>query len=97
MTLTQILATQNFFKLGTLEAISAMLNSRRRKSYEDWNSALFQLPGNCMECFRFGNFALKEDDEVKVFLLAKGAECESLDTDNFQVTRQMKAFVVALV
>ena len=50
-----------------------------------------------MECFRFGNFALKEDDEVKVFLLTKGAECESLDTDNFQVTRQMKAFVVALV
>ncbi|NWG09878.1 MAG: DsrE family protein [Nitrososphaerales archaeon] len=43
--------------------------------------------------FRFGNFALKEGDEVKVFLLARGVECESLDTDKFKVTEQMKAFV----
>jgi len=43
--------------------------------------------------FRFGNFALKEGDEVKVFLLAKGVECESLDTEKFKVTEQMKEFV----
>jgi len=43
--------------------------------------------------FRFGNFALKEGDEVKVFLLANGVECESLDTDNFKVTEQMKTLV----
>lgn len=43
--------------------------------------------------FRFGNFALKESDEVKVFLLAKGVECESLDTDKFKVTEQMRSFV----
>lgn len=43
--------------------------------------------------FRFGNFALKEGDEVKVFLLAKGVECESLDTDKFRVTEQMRSFV----
>jgi len=36
--------------------------------------------------FRFGNFALK--DEVKVFLLAKGVKCESIDTDKFKVTEQ---------
>ncbi len=43
--------------------------------------------------FRFGNFALKEGDEVRVFLLDKGVECESLDTDKFKVTEQMQTFV----
>ena len=43
--------------------------------------------------FRFGNFALNEGDEVKVFLLAKGVECESIDTDKFNVTEQMQTFV----
>jgi uncharacterized protein involved in oxidation of intracellular sulfur len=43
--------------------------------------------------FRFGNFALKEGDKVKVFLIAKGVECESLDTEKFKVTEQMKQFV----
>jgi len=43
--------------------------------------------------FRLGNFALKEGDEVKVFLLAKGVECESLDTDKFKVTEQMHALL----
>jgi uncharacterized protein involved in oxidation of intracellular sulfur len=40
--------------------------------------------------FRLGVFALVKDDAVKVFLLAKGVECESLDTDQFKVTEQMK-------
>ena len=43
--------------------------------------------------FRFGNFALKEGDDVKVFLLANGVECESLDTDKFKVTEQMQTLV----
>jgi sulfur relay (sulfurtransferase) complex TusBCD TusD component (DsrE family) len=43
--------------------------------------------------FRFGNFALNEDDEVKVFLLAKGVESESLDTDKFKVTEQIQSFL----
>jgi len=43
--------------------------------------------------FRFGNFSLQEKDEVKVFLLAKGVECESLDTEKFKVTEQMQIFV----
>lgn len=42
--------------------------------------------------FRLGNFALGEGDEVRVFLLAKGVECESLDTDKFKVTEQMQTF-----
>jgi uncharacterized protein involved in oxidation of intracellular sulfur len=43
--------------------------------------------------FRFGSFALKEGDDVKVFLLAKGVECETLDTDKFKVTEQMRLFI----
>jgi len=43
--------------------------------------------------FRFGNFALKEGDEVKVFLLGKGVGCESLDTEKFKVPEQMHSFV----
>ena len=43
--------------------------------------------------FRFGNFALNEGDVVKVFLLARGVECESLDTDKFKVTEQMQTLV----
>ena len=40
--------------------------------------------------FRLGVFALKEGDQVNAFLLASGVECESLDTDKFRVTAQMK-------
>jgi len=43
--------------------------------------------------FRFGNFALTEGDDVRLFLLAKGVECESLDTERFVVTEQMQTFV----
>jgi uncharacterized protein involved in oxidation of intracellular sulfur len=43
--------------------------------------------------FRFGNFALNAGDEVKVFLLGKGVECESFDTEKFKVTEQMRSFL----
>ncbi|MFN3599720.1 MAG: DsrE family protein [Aquificaceae bacterium] len=43
--------------------------------------------------FRFANYSLKAGDEVKVFLLAKGVESESLDTEQFKVTEQMESFV----
>jgi len=43
--------------------------------------------------FRFGNLALKVGDKVKAFLLGKGVEGESLDTDKFKVTEQMQTFV----
>ncbi len=43
--------------------------------------------------FRLGVFALKEGDAVNVFLLASGVECESLDTERYSVTGQMKEFV----
>ena len=43
--------------------------------------------------FRLWIFALKEGDTVKVFLLAKGVECESIDTDKFRVTEKMQEFI----
>lgn len=52
-------------------------------------------PETAWNAFRFGVFAQKQKDTVKVFLLAKGVECESLDTEHFKVTEQMKAFVDA--
>ena len=50
-------------------------------------------PETVWNAFRFGNFALNQGDEVNVFLLAKGVEAESLDTDQFKVTEQMRSLV----
>ncbi|UCF07666.1 MAG: DsrE family protein [Thermoplasmata archaeon] len=50
-------------------------------------------PETVWNAFRFGNFALDKGDEVKAFLLAKGVEAESLDTDQFKITAQMQTFV----
>jgi len=50
-------------------------------------------PETVWNAFRLGNFALKAGDEIKIFLLGKGVECESLDTEKFKVTEQMKQFV----
>lgn len=50
-------------------------------------------PETVWNAFRFGDFALKQGDAVKIFLLAKGVECESLDTDKFKVTEQIRSFV----
>lgn len=47
-------------------------------------------PETVWNAFRLGVFALKEGDQVNVFLLAKGVECESLDTEQFPVTGQMQ-------
>ena len=43
--------------------------------------------------FRFGNFTLATGDEVRVFLVGKGVESESLDTDKFNVTEQIQTFL----
>ena len=50
-------------------------------------------PETVWNAFRFGTFSLGKRDAVKVFLLAKGVECESLDTGSFKVTDQMREFV----
>ena len=43
--------------------------------------------------FRFANFTLKENDEVKIFLLAKGVEYEKLDSEKFNIKEQIKSFL----
>jgi sulfur relay (sulfurtransferase) complex TusBCD TusD component (DsrE family) len=50
-------------------------------------------PETVWNAFRFGNFAIGEGDSVKVFLLAKGVEVESLNTDKFKVTDMIKRFI----
>lgn len=49
-------------------------------------------PESVWNAFRYGNFALREGEDVKVFLLGKGVECESLDTEKFPVTKELKSF-----
>ncbi|MDP2806896.1 MAG: DsrE family protein, partial [bacterium] len=33
-----------------------------------------------------------QGDQASVFLLAKGVDCQSLDSDNFKVSEQMQTF-----
>lgn len=47
-------------------------------------------PETAWNAFRLGLFALKQGDMVKVFLLAKGVECEQLDTERFKVADEMR-------
>ncbi len=43
----------------------------------------------------FGVFALGQGDSVKVFLLAKGVDCEKLNAKGFDITGQKRSFVDA--
>ena len=45
--------------------------------------------------FRFANAALKNEHEVKVFLMGEAVECESLIHEKYNVVEQLKAFVDA--
>jgi len=50
-------------------------------------------PETVWNAFRLATFSLKQEDTVKIFLLAKGVECESLDTDRFDVTKEITGFI----
>jgi uncharacterized protein involved in oxidation of intracellular sulfur len=50
-------------------------------------------PETVWNAFRLGVFSSKKEDNVIIFLLAKGVECESLDTEKFKVSEEMKAFI----
>lgn len=50
-------------------------------------------PETVWNAFRLANFVSKSGDAVKVFLLGKGVECESIDTEKFKVTDQIKLFI----
>lgn len=43
--------------------------------------------------FRLANLALTEKDEVKIFLLAKGVEYESLSNKKYNIVKQAQDFI----
>ena len=45
--------------------------------------------------FRLGTFALGKGDEVRTFLLGRGVDCERIDTEQFNVTEQIQAYLDA--
>ncbi len=42
---------------------------------------------------RLAVLSLKRSDEVKIFLLAKGVEIETLDTEKFPISQLMQEFI----
>ena len=52
-------------------------------------------PETVWNAFRLANFSLKKKDEVKVFLMAKGVEAESLVNEQFNILDQMNKFLDA--
>ena len=89
-----------FFLLYLLpfSGISQTIQGSDMHSYPDPKMKIGMIiysndPETVWNAFRFGNFALDEGDSVKVFLLAKGVECESLNTDKFKVSDQIRRFI----
>ncbi|MCK5215290.1 MAG: DsrE family protein [Candidatus Omnitrophica bacterium] len=42
----------------------------------------------CWNALRYGNFALEQEDEVKVFFMGKGVEYQKISTDKFNTVEQ---------
>jgi len=52
-------------------------------------------PETVFNALRLGNYALKQGDEVKVFLLGKGVEMDQIDDAKFNVREQAEALLAA--
>jgi uncharacterized protein involved in oxidation of intracellular sulfur len=50
-------------------------------------------PETVWNAFRFGNFSLGKQHAVKVFLIGKGVECESIDDIKFNVKQEVSKFL----
>jgi uncharacterized protein involved in oxidation of intracellular sulfur len=50
-------------------------------------------PETVWNAFRFGNFSLSQQREVKVFLIGKGVECEEINDKKFNVKEQIEKFL----
>ncbi len=50
-------------------------------------------PETVWNAIRFGNFALAMGDKVKMFLIGKGVEVESVTAEKFNVPEQLKTFL----
>ena len=44
---------------------------------------------------RLANFAIKQGDEVKIFLIGQGVEYESGNSDKFNIQEQVKEFLLS--
>ena len=44
----------------------------------------------CWNALRYGNFALGQKDEVKVFFMGKGVEYQKISTDKFSTIEEAK-------
>ena len=52
-------------------------------------------PETVYQAFRLGIYSLGQGDSVNMFLLARGVECEDLDNERFNITKEIKAFLEA--
>jgi uncharacterized protein involved in oxidation of intracellular sulfur len=52
-------------------------------------------PETVWNALRLAIFARKSGDEVGVFLLGKGVECETIDTPQFSVTERLRELLEA--
>jgi len=50
-------------------------------------------PETVWNAFRLGNLALSKEDDVRVFLLAKGVEADKMTHQEFDVPGQMDQFI----
>ncbi|MBL8019112.1 MAG: DsrE family protein [Leptospirales bacterium] len=50
-------------------------------------------PETVWNALRLANFSLDKGEGVKIFLLGRGVEVESLDTDKFRITAEIRKFV----
>jgi sulfur relay (sulfurtransferase) complex TusBCD TusD component (DsrE family) len=46
----------------------------------------------CWNALRYGNFALGQGDEVKVFFMGKGVEYQNISTEKFNTVEQAENF-----
>ena len=47
----------------------------------------------CWNALRYANFAIGQEDEVKIFFMGKGVEYQKVSTDKFNTIEQAKKFM----
>jgi uncharacterized protein involved in oxidation of intracellular sulfur len=52
-------------------------------------------PETNWNALRLGNFAIKQGDEVQVFLIGQGVEYESGSSEKFNIQEQVKEFLLS--
>ncbi len=49
----------------------------------------------CWNALRYANYSLGQKDEVKVFLMGKGVECEKASNEKYNIVAQAEKFLAA--